>query len=1160
MATGAEQVTLLSLGLDTGNYEAGARRIIGANERLKDSLGSASQAGDNLGRRLEGTTGLDKLVRQLDAGARAAYDFSRAQAGLQRGLDAGRITHERHAELINLARQRYLGIVPAAEAATGAIKLQGYQVQNLTAQFVDFAVQVGSGGGLFRPLLQQAPQAVDAVGGVGKSFSLLRQNAVPLLAGGALALVAGGLAEVTLAAERQQRAVNGLGPQLQGAQRDYMGAAREISAAAHTLGETTALGTDEARTALTRLAQVPGFQATRENLVEMGKLARDLGARFGEDVTQGATRAAEALRDPAAAARRYFEEGAEGIRGFDGDFIRHVQALQSSGRAWEAANAVAARLRENLDAKPATAFEAAWNKLNNELTRTGNAAQGASDGLGQAIAGALATVISKAADAVRGLRDLRDGWLNLPESLKQGRMVFGAGDGSSAPAVGGGTLGNQSLLGRLWNGPEGGAGASAAPRPSANAAIDYFTSQGWSREQAAGIVANLNAESGMDPTRSGDRGKAFGLAQWHPDRQAAFKDFAGTDIRQSTAEQQLAFVQHELTAGAERAAGDRLRGTTTAAEAGAVVSQYYERPFAAGPEALARAQQAGVLLRGYQPGTAAGAATTSADSLPLPPPQPPPPPSAGPMAADADGGAAGRLQEARDRGLPGAARDEAARRLATAESDLAATPSGSADFRDRTQEVERLRSELERLRPVQDQYTDSLTRQNDAGAELDPTMRAVRQRVAEFDEAMKQAGKTGNEPDVVAARGKVVAETLRGMTQEYGQQTDALGRTIDAQNRVAVAWEGGTQAAIRQQNAERALDEVRRSGITGDAARAAEVERLTKRYDDLTAAQSRARLGQAAEGQRDTLAALGLAGSMASASDADMNRAMADLRAQQFLARTPGVSAEDGQRFRENAKLIADMTTRVQQQVEGYRELRDAAGSALDKIGLATADALGTGKWDDWRKAGISAVKELSNEFLKLAVLNPLKNALFGGSYATIGGGGASGGGLVQAIGGWLRGGSGGAGGSGATAGGAVDAATGAYMGSGAATGSVISEALPAIVGHTGGLAEALAESRALPAHIFREAPRYHSGGVVGARPSLLPDEVPAVLRRKELVLTEAQQGAVARSLAGGRGGRAVTLAPVFNITTPNPDTFRKSQGQIASDIGAMLSAASRRL
>ena len=120
-------------------------------------------------------------------------------------------------------------------------------------------------------------------------------------------------------------------------------------------------------------------------------------------------------------------------------------------------------------------------------------------------------------------------------------------------------------------------------------ALDYFRSKGWSGAQAAGIVANLQSESAMKPGAIGDGGKAFGLAQWHPDRQAAFKRWAGKDIRQSTFAEQLAFVHHELTAGNERGAGDRLKRAGSARDAGSVVSRYYERPADREGEASKRA-------------------------------------------------------------------------------------------------------------------------------------------------------------------------------------------------------------------------------------------------------------------------------------------------------------------------------------------------------------------------------------------------------------------------------------------------------------------------------------------------------------------------------------------------------------------------------------------
>jgi hypothetical protein len=108
-------------------------------------------------------------------------------------------------------------------------------------------------------------------------------------------------------------------------------------------------------------------------------------------------------------------------------------------------------------------------------------------------------------------------------------------------------------------------------------AIAYFVGLGWTEAQAAGIVANLIAESNLNPTAVGDGGQAYGIAQWHPDRQAKFSASFGKDIHGSSIDEQLAFVNHELN-NSEKAAGDALRACTTASEAGACVSELYERP------------------------------------------------------------------------------------------------------------------------------------------------------------------------------------------------------------------------------------------------------------------------------------------------------------------------------------------------------------------------------------------------------------------------------------------------------------------------------------------------------------------------------------------------------------------------------------------------------
>lgn len=129
-------------------------------------------------------------------------------------------------------------------------------------------------------------------------------------------------------------------------------------------------------------------------------------------------------------------------------------------------------------------------------------------------------------------------------------------------------------------------------------AMDFFKAQGWKDHQAAGIVSNLAAESNLDPTAKGDWGltgpQARGIGQWHPDRQQAFKEWAGFPIWDQRADlmKQLEFVQHELTQGAEQKAGRLLQASQNASEAGAVVSRYYERPAAADAEAAKRGAMA----------------------------------------------------------------------------------------------------------------------------------------------------------------------------------------------------------------------------------------------------------------------------------------------------------------------------------------------------------------------------------------------------------------------------------------------------------------------------------------------------------------------------------------------------------------------------------------
>jgi hypothetical protein len=160
---------------------------------------------------------------------------------------------------------------------------------------------------------------------------------------------------------------------------------------------------------------------------------------------------------------------------------------------------------------------------------------------------------------------------------------IGSGIGKAAHMVGHGVK-----AGAQWVGNQATAAATAAGNSApVKDVVGYFQGLGWSKNQAAGIAANLTQESGLRTNAVGDGGKAFGLGQWHPDRQANFSKVFGHDIRQSTQQEQLGFVDWELR-NTERGAGNRLAGADSAMDAGAIISRLYERPADREGEALRR--------------------------------------------------------------------------------------------------------------------------------------------------------------------------------------------------------------------------------------------------------------------------------------------------------------------------------------------------------------------------------------------------------------------------------------------------------------------------------------------------------------------------------------------------------------------------------------------
>lgn len=119
-----------------------------------------------------------------------------------------------------------------------------------------------------------------------------------------------------------------------------------------------------------------------------------------------------------------------------------------------------------------------------------------------------------------------------------------------------------------------------------NRAYEFFISKGWTPAQAAGIVQNLVAESGLSTSAHGDKNHvaeghkgttkgSHGIAQWNGDRLINLKEQYGD--KWDDFENQLKFVQWEFE-NTHKGAARRLKETKTARDAARAVVHYYEIP------------------------------------------------------------------------------------------------------------------------------------------------------------------------------------------------------------------------------------------------------------------------------------------------------------------------------------------------------------------------------------------------------------------------------------------------------------------------------------------------------------------------------------------------------------------------------------------------------
>jgi hypothetical protein len=277
------------------------------------------------------------------------------------------------------------------------------------------------------------------------------------------------------------------------------------------------------------------------------------------------------------------------------------------------------------------------------------------------------------------------------------------------------------------------------------------------------------------------------------------------------------------------------------------------------------------------------------------------------------------------------------------------------------------------------------------------------------------------------------------------------------------------------------------------------IDHLRGAYARLHGEQARAAALQTLEGQNNQIEVLQKQIELVAQGESQRAIVIAQLQAEQQL-RQKGIdlASAEGQAIIANAAAIERLNQSLAQSQSAMQALQGMTDAAFNRFSTLIAE--GKTDWKSWADAGRAAIADIEKEILKLAVLNPLKNFLFGTNLGTL-----------NNVGGLLGG-------------------------------------LFGFKFHGGGVVGMEGAPTWMPAQVFRNAPRFHDGAF------LKPDEVPAILQRGERVLSRAEASGYER------GSRSTPIVLNFAVQTPDAASFRRAQSQITADMAAALKRAGRNL
>ena len=911
----------------------------------------------------------EAAAADLAKGGAQAEAFGRAVAGAQAKVDAARVKlADARAETIQgmSATKAAADAMTVASAATDRHAAANRAATNVLRDFAiqgnDVAVSLYSGQAPMTVLIQQGSQVAQSMQAAGYGMDALRGAAVKafgvLTTGPALVLEI--VAAFGLLAYNSNSAATRMADlqnTLRATHDNYVALAAAADLAAKQVAASTATSLSDARKAADVIASAKYFGGTAADIVNLTKQSADLARVWGTDVATAAGKLRDAINDPAKAAAEF---ATQGMPAFNAELLRSVDRLQASGRGGEALQLVLSALSSSSAgaAQNVSPLTKALNDLAHAMELPDG--DGLLKGLGDAFLKTITDTLLEVTDLITVAKSIASWVESRPKT----------GVATAAPyvnaAINPDATGRAPLLGPAIPGMTERATGIFQVLPSTGRDLGYdVTRQDQNILAGLTYLNQLNQTKGLDGALAqyGGYGKNVGGAAGYIGKvKGADVGSLPTDVAgQITYWGQVLGLPDDLLAIGLRLAvvesGGRQYAQPSAAKPAA--------PFGLAPRSAndlaAPANNNEIIVSGMRNDNRA-----------------------------ADDALAGMIS-----GTRAVQAQELADKLASVHAQMTRLTTdgrqGSTEYAALVEQQNKVEAQQRALLSPQEQY---IRGQQDQAAASQAVF-AGQQKVLEVNLQLDKLERDQGGSFSPAQRAQAIAAALDLQSAALRQNIAQQELGVQANDNIAAAYGKGYAAVVQTTAAQNAYKEALALFPQGSQQFAAAQAALTQEYLRVAQAAEQAKIAQATRANGDQLATIQEEIRLVGSSVEVRTRELAVFKARQELERS-GVAISDEARdaYLRSVAAVSDGQAQLSRMNDAMSSLENIGTQAFDRIGTAITQAFADGSLKAIDFGGIvkGILSEIAQYALKMAVVNPLMNSLFGKNYTTLSGvGGALG-------------------------------------------------------------------------------------------------------------------------------------------------------------------------